>query len=195
MPSPTDSSILDALNAVQQDVLQALVAGQSISAAAKSAGVHRSTVHNWTRHHPRFAPVLLEARHTRAERLLDELGDLTGLAIDTFRHILSDQDAPASTRLKAAMEIVKIVQNQRPTELAQLKKQLHDDGVFADLAQAQVANLADPSPITTAAPITAAPSATVPSAKLPVRNAPCPCGSSLKYKRCCGSPAQPARAA
>ena len=36
MLSPTDSSLSGTLNAVRQDVLQALVAGQSISAAAKT---------------------------------------------------------------------------------------------------------------------------------------------------------------
>ena len=39
---PTDSTLFDTLTAVQQQVLQALVAGQSI-AAAKEAGIHRST--------------------------------------------------------------------------------------------------------------------------------------------------------
>ena len=42
MLSPTDSSLSGTLNAVRQDVLQALVAGQSISAAAKTSGIHRS---------------------------------------------------------------------------------------------------------------------------------------------------------
>jgi len=28
----------------------------------------------------------------------------------------------------------------------------------------------------------------LPSAKTPPRNAPCPCGSTLKFKRCCGRP-------
>ena len=96
---PTESSIFDALTAVQQDVLQALVAGQSISAAAKVGGIHRSTVHLWTQKHPTFARALLAARHHRAELLLDELGNA---AINTFRHILSDEHAPASVRLKAA---------------------------------------------------------------------------------------------
>jgi uncharacterized protein YecA (UPF0149 family) len=33
------------------------------------------------------------------------------------------------------------------------------------------------------------------STKEPVRNSPCPCGSRLKYKRCCGNPVNLARAA
>ena len=93
---PTNSTLFDALTAVQQDVLQALVAGQSISAAAKAAGIHRSTVHLWTQKHPGFARALVAACHHRADLLLDELGNLAGLALDTFRHILSDEQDPAS---------------------------------------------------------------------------------------------------
>ena len=82
---PTESSILDALTGTQQDVLKALVAGQSISAAAKGAGIHRSTVHLWTQKNPGFDRALLAARHQRADLLWDELGGLADLALDTFR--------------------------------------------------------------------------------------------------------------
>ena len=81
---PTESSNFDTLTAVQQGVLQALVAGQSISAAAKEAGIHRSTVHLWTQKHPDFARALLAARQQRTDCLLDELGGLADLALDTF---------------------------------------------------------------------------------------------------------------
>ena len=128
---PTESSIFDALTAVQQDVLQALVAGQSISAAA-------------------------------------ELGGLTDLALDTFRHILSDD------RLKAAMEIVKLVEAQRPTVRQTTLTEVQFDRVDRDLQLHQVAQTSQPAPQT-------------PNVG---RNAPCPCGSPLKYKRCCGNPAQ-----
>ena len=182
---PTDSSFSDALNAVQQDVLQALVAGQSISAAAKSAGIHRSTVHNWTRHHPTFALALLEARHSRAERMLDELGDLADLAINTFRQLLSDEKAPASVRLKAAMEIAKLVESQRPTLRETTLTEVKCDRIDSDFHLHKVANT---SPI---APTPPAP----PRFANVGRNAACPCGSSLKYKRCCGNPVTAARAA
>ena len=59
---PTESSVLDALTGTQQDVLKALVAGQSISAAAKGAGIDRSTVHLWTQKNPGFDRALLAAR-------------------------------------------------------------------------------------------------------------------------------------
>ena len=50
--------------------------------------------------------------------MLDELGDLADLAIDTFPQLLSGQKNPASVRLKAAIEIAKLVETQRPTDLA-----------------------------------------------------------------------------
>ena len=53
---PTDPTLFDTLTAVQQQVLQALVAGESISAAANQAGIHRSTIHLWTQKHPDFGP-------------------------------------------------------------------------------------------------------------------------------------------
>ncbi len=177
MLSTTDSAILDTLNALQGDVLQALVAGQSISAAAKTVGIHRSTVHNWTRHKPAFARALLEARHCRAERMLDELGDLADLAIDTFRQLLSDERAPASVRLKAAMEIAKLVESQRPTLRESTPTEVKCDRLDADLQLHHVAvrcAIVSPPPPARFANVG--------------RNAPCPCGSSLKHKRCCGNP-------
>ena len=181
---PTDSTLFDTLTAVQQQVLQALVTGQSISAAANEAGIHRSTVHLWTQKHPGFARALLSARHHRAELILDELGSLADLAIDTFRHILSDEQAPASVRLKAAIEIVKLVEAQRPTVRETTITEVQFDRLDRDLQLHQVAQASKPGP---------QPARQTQNVG---RNAPCPCGSPLKYKRCCGNPvSQTARAA
>jgi transposase-like protein len=179
MSATADSTLLDTLTPVQVEVLEALVEGASITAAAQKGGVHRSTVHLWTRNHPAFARTLLAARQDRADRLLDELSDLGQLACDTFRHLLNDPNTPAATRLKAAMEIVKLVQNQRPTELAQLKAE--SPSYRLHLAKIADATPLPPPPSTEPAPGPAT------ATKQPVRNAPCPCGSRLKYKRCCGN--------
>ena len=176
----TDSTLFDTLTAVQQQVLQALVAGQSISAAAKAAGIHRSTIHIWNQKHPGFTRALLAARHHRAECLIDELGDLASLALDTFRQILSDEQAPASVRLKAAMEIVKLVEAQRPTVLETTIAEVQFDRLDRDLQLYQLAQASQRPPR---------------PAQNVGRNAPCPCGSPLKYKRCCGNPVRQARAA
>jgi transposase-like protein len=181
MSATANTTLFDTLTPVQAEVLKALVEGATVTAAAQRGGVHRSTVHLWTRDHPAFARALLVARQDRAEALLDELSNLNQLACDTFRQLLSDPNTPAATRLKAAMEIVKLVQSQRPTDLAKLKADQHLDRVFHDLHLAEVAS----TPATTEPP----------EKREPVRNAPCPCGSRLKYKRCCGNPTTQTRAA
>ena len=139
--------------------------------------------HLWTRTHPDFARALLALRQNRADRLVDELGDLADLAINTFRQILSDEKAPASARLKAAMEVVKLVESQRPTTLSAALSDPAFEKLDTDLRIAEVI----------AAPQRAGP--TVNTANTIGRNAPCPCGSPLKYKRCCGNPVRQARAA
>ncbi len=180
MSPSLDSTLLDTLTPVQTVVLHALAAGATVTAAAREGGVHRSTVHLWTRQHPAFARALLASRQDRAETLLDELAALSQLALDTFRHILSDENTSAAARLKAALEIVKLVQSQQPTELALLQSDLALD---AQVNHPQLAGTAAQS----------LPRVKVPTpVKVPARNAPCPCGSPLKYKRCCGvAPASP----
>ena len=114
---------------------------------------------------------------------MDELGDLADLAINTFRQILSDENAPASARLKAAMEVVKLVESQRPTTLSTALSDPAFEKLDTDLRIAELIAL----------PQRARPN--VNTAHTVGRNAPCPCGSPLKYKRCCGNPVRQARAA
>ena len=173
MLSTTQSTPFDTLTPIQVQVLQSLVTGLSISAAAREAGLHRTTVHLWTRTLPDFARALLTLRQQRADRMMDELGDLAELAINTFRQILSDDQASASVRLKAAIEIAKLVESQRPTVFFEpAVERLHQDLSLAEVKH-------PPKPASAAVG----------------RNAPCPCGSPLKYKRCCANPVPHAPAA
>ena len=181
MPSTTQSTQFDTLTPIQVQVLQSLVAGLSVTAAAKEAGIHRTTVHLWTRTLPDFARAYLTLRQQRADRLSDELGDLADLAINTFRQLLGDESASASVRLKAAMEIVKIVEAQRPTTLSTALADPKFEKLDTDLRIAEVIAAPKTPPASKHASVG--------------RNAPCPCGSPLKYKRCCGNPVRLARAA
>ena len=181
MSSTAQSTQFDTLTPIQVQVLQSLVAGLSVTAAAKEAGVHRTTVHLWTRTLPDFARACLTLRQQRADRLVDELGDLADLAINTFRQLLSDESASASVRLKAAMEIVKLVEAQRPTTLSTALADPKFEKLDTDLRIAEIINPPKTAPAPKSTPVG--------------RNAPCPCGSPLKYKRCCGNPVRQARAA
>ena len=181
MSSTAQSTQFDTLTPIQVQVLQSLVAGLSVTAAAKEAGIHRTTVHLWTRTLPDFARAYLTLRQQRADRLVDELGDLAGLAINTFRQLLSDESASASVRLKAAMEIVKLVEAQRPTTLSTALADPAFEKLDTGLRVAEIINPPKTAPAPKSTPVG--------------RNAPCPCGSPLKYKRCCGNPVRQARAA
>ena len=66
MPSTTQSTQFDTLTPIQVQVLQSLVAGLSVTAAAKEAGIHRTTVHLWTRTLPDFVRAYLTLRQQRA---------------------------------------------------------------------------------------------------------------------------------
>ena len=181
MSSTAHSTQFDTLTPIQVQVLQSLVAGLSVTAAAKEAGIHRTTVHLWTRTLPDFARAYLTLRQQRADRLVDELGDLADLAINTFRQLLSDESASASVRLKAAMEIVKLVEAQRPTTLSTALADPAFEKLDTGLRVAEIINPPKTAPAPKSTPVG--------------RNAPCPCGSPLKYKRCCGNPVRQARAA
>ena len=181
MSSTAQSTQFDTLTPIQVQVLQSLVAGLSVTAAAKEAGIHRTTVHLWTRTLPDFARAYLTLRQQRADRLVDELGDLADLAINTFRQLLSDESASASVRLKAAMEIVKLVEAQRPTTLSTALADPAFEKLDTGLRVAEIINPPKTAPAPKSTPVG--------------RNAPCPCGSPLKYKRCCGNPVRQARAA
>ena len=187
MSSTAQSTQFDTLTPIQVQVLQSLVAGLSVTAAAKEAGVHRTPLrtptqgHLWTRTLPDFARACLTLRQQRADRLVDELGDLAGLAINTFRQLLSDESASASVRLKAAMQIVKLVEAQRPTTLSTALADPKFEKLDTDLRIAGIINPPKTAPAPKSTPVG--------------RNAPCPCGSPLKYKRCCGNPVRQARAA
>ena len=53
------------LSPVQAQVIEALAQGQTVSAAAEKAGVHRTTIHHWIRNEPQFkAAVRLRSPNT-----------------------------------------------------------------------------------------------------------------------------------
>ena len=94
-----DSTLLNTLTAVQQQVLQALVAGKSITAAAQEAGVHRTTVYLWTRQHPPFAwpPCSLPLRQpAQIQTLLCPSGSSVEGRLKLGEHLFSEQNPAIS---------------------------------------------------------------------------------------------------
>jgi uncharacterized protein YecA (UPF0149 family) len=148
------------LTAAQYKVLNHLIAGISITEAARLAGVHRNTVTNWRRQIPTFATLLNEALQERALLFREQTEALALKAIEVLRTILHNEEASPSVRLRAALAVLKMA----ATEPA----------VAAPAAKTEIAHNAAQQPIRRPAE--------------PGRNSQCPCGSGLKYKRCCANP-------
>jgi hypothetical protein len=159
------------LTPVQAQVVQALAAGRSVSAAAREAQLHRSTIHNWLKDQPSFAAAVKIARESYRLELGDDLLDLAGDALNTLRSLISSPDTPPAVRLRAALAALERPTYPDPTWNLPLRVEPPEaqrvvDGIKVVRAEAQ---------------LDAAIS----------RSAPCPCGSGQKYKRCCGRDAPP----
>ena len=154
------------LSPIQVQVIAALAEGRSVVRTAAAVGIHRSTIHNWMRTSKEFRDAVNQARDHFFECVNEQLNELSAAALDTLRQLLTSPDTPPSLRLHAALAVL-----ERPGH--------RDPGWQVPLP---VGKVMEPRP-------ELAVRASVPevSASAP-RNAPCPCGSGLKYKYCCGSP-------
>ena len=165
-----------ALTTTQLQVIKALVTGSTIKDAAKAAGVHRSTVHDWTRVHREFREALDTARHHFAQMVEDELRSLAAASTAFLRKCIEDDTMPAALRLRAALAVVKSV--------AASGLPRREPG-FADMVDAAI-HAADNRVALNQAIAEASKTEPVPEPVIIPRSAPCPCGSGAKYKRCCG---------
>jgi AcrR family transcriptional regulator len=150
------------LSPAQAQVAAALARGETITAAAGEAGIHRTTIHHWFRNDPRFKAAVHSAQREYAQTVHDELRELTARALVILRRLLDDPTTPPALQLKAALAILKRNSGWTLPEAAEPAEP-------ADPAFEPVIAAAGPLP-----------------ASAP-RNAPCPCGSGIKYKRCCAA--------
>jgi transposase-like protein len=178
------------LTPIQSQVLASLLAGKSISAAARENGIHRSTIYNWRQQHPSFVHILDQARARHRATLYDLAQDLAEQSLEAVAEALASDDL--SIRLRGAQimlrttgrSIFKLPQREQDgVEMEAMAdsnprvQQLYPD-ILPDLLKDDSAP--EPDTIRQNSTLSSQP-----------RNAPCSCGSGLKYKRCCGSVCQP----
>lgn len=94
------------LTPTQLKAVAALFQGASLTAAAKAAGVHRCTVYEWRSSVPEFVEACTEARFLAITDTLDELKDLSRLALQNLKNVLTDQEASPNLRVKASLAIL-----------------------------------------------------------------------------------------
>ncbi|MBS1828182.1 MAG: SEC-C domain-containing protein [Acidobacteria bacterium] len=172
----------------QLDVIQALTTGLSVTAAADAAGIHRTTVHYWSRNIPEFRDTVAAVKQAHADLTRDEMNSLAAPSIAILRKVIEDETASPALRVRTALAIIKFVTTpeKSPSPKDAPYEQLLDGAYLAGYKQAQDRtaaaeihhNSSHSTPETDEQPQTP-------------RNALCPCGSGNKYKRCCGKNAPP----
>ncbi len=171
--SPSTPFEVGHLSPVQVQVVAALAEGRSVTRAAADGGIHRTTIHKWIRTSADFRKAVDEARAYFYSQIADQLNELSTVALDTLRQLLTSPDTPPSVRLQAALAVL-----ERPG-LRYPGWQVPEPPIGKILGRFPEPEDCEPEPpapaISTSTP----------------RNEPCPCGSGLKYKRCHGSPAGP----
>ncbi len=187
---------MQSLTPKQLEVLTALSLGQSVTAAADSIGIHRTTVHHWSRTIPEFRHCLEAAKQSRIDIVRDQMHELTTPSIAILRNVIEDESASPALRIRTALSILKFV---TATEKSCLPKETSAE-VLMDISYAAGHQRGQEYAAETAAAHEAEPEIHHNSSlssneeseeQQTPRNALCPCGSKLKYKRCCGRNAPP----
>ena len=156
------------LTPIQSAAAIALGFGLQIPAVAAELNIHRSTLYNWAKN-PLFFKAVETANAQFQKQFRTQIAMLTRLALTNIQQILADTEASPSVRLKAALAVLK-----------------QDWKLPSSTDFDTIPEESDPlrNEMPTESP---APQQPVRSEKIG-RNEPCPCGSTLKYKRCCGNP-------
>jgi hypothetical protein len=188
---------MQSLTAKQLEVLEALSSGQSVAAAAAAFGIHRTTIHTWSRTNPEFHNTLEACKQARADAIRDRMNRLVDPSFGFLERIVLDESVSPSLRVRTTMSILKFMatyqQSPAPKTAAsaELLHEAFSEGYQAGLAAA-AAPAGEQTPIHHNSSLfntkTENPS---PTANQTPRNALCPCGSKLKFKRCCGKNAPP----
>ena len=138
------------LSQQQLTALEALVKGATVTDAAKLAGVHRSTVHNWCTDLAGFTAALRHSRIQTVQAIEDGLQSMATLALDTIRHLLESEKTPPSIRLKAAQSILAAVKDlslpPRMSECDQIENQMRTALEDSAMAEALTGRETAPEP-------------------------------------------------
>jgi hypothetical protein len=94
------------LSAKQISVIDSLIAGSSVTDAAKATGIDRSTVHRWFKSDAQFVAEHNQIRVELVQAQREKLRSLSDKALETVETLLDDSQASGSLRLRAALAIL-----------------------------------------------------------------------------------------
>ena len=174
-------AISASLSPAQAQVALSLASGASVTQAALSAGVGRTTVYEWRKSIPEFSEAVDQAASEYADTLRDQLRDLAAKALSTLESILDDPKASPSVRLRAALAVLNRPRFPKrewalPEPNALLPEEEEDEPIDDDLrTEANTSEHEFPF----------FPPLPPRHVEKVGRNETCPCGSGQKYKKCC----------
>jgi hypothetical protein len=190
------------LSSVQRQVLASIVAGNTISSAASSAGVHRNTVTTWLTL-PFFRQALQQA-HVDQELFWREQAERRAIrAFEIFDELANDPNTPASIRYKVARDIIewascplsipsvspyRLEPYGHPEESSEMHNSAHPVQPTPCPAAEKPSEMHNSAHVESKRTPDPWPQSPVPgSQRLPKvgRNQLCPCGSGKKFKHCC----------
>jgi len=193
---------MTALTPHQQSVCLALAQGNSITAAARETGINRSTVYAWMKNDANFLHAVEQLRQDQSAEFYERLSRISSASLDLIEDTLHDPKTPISVRVRIAFACLRTRDNQwtpRPAVEALLRHAAAKS--TTPITEAGPAPLPEPVPVPASAPESQAGQQDIDidvqhnptlsnacPAPVSPRNSPCPCGSGLKFKRCCGRP-------
>jgi len=158
-------SPIPSLTPTQEQVLALIAAGFTTAAAAQKAGVHRNTVTNWL-HQDDFRSALERARSDKALLYEDQAETLAAEALAALRAIIADPGMPPAVRLKATIAMLDRSASLPPQAAPDTQPSRPAPKMLPKNAQQSALDAPHLDP------------------KIG-RNQSCPCGSGIKFKRCC----------
>lgn len=96
--------------------MDALLAGETISKAAKRAQINRKTLAKLLHENPEFRAQMAKARDAIRSAVIDRILDLQHLALDTLAAVCRAKNIDAQTKVAAARAILQAGQHQAPGE-------------------------------------------------------------------------------
>ena len=152
--------------------------------------MHRTTIHHWCRTIPQFREALESARQSRIDIVRDQMNELAPPSLAILKHTIEDESLPLALRIRTALAILKFVTTPEKVNTPKdAAAEMLMDAAYSAGHRAGCELAAESEP---AIHHNSSLSSNCESDESQTpRNAPCPCGSKLKYKRCCGRNAPP----
>jgi hypothetical protein len=89
----------------QEEAIAALLSHRSLEDAARAVGIATQTLLRWLKE-PTFDAAYRQARRAAFSQSIARLQQASGAAVSTLLKVMLDQNAPASTRVRAADSIL-----------------------------------------------------------------------------------------